>query len=88
MQFFPGVVPPSKVYETLKRSAKQAKGGTKLSPVEAAVLGSGATLVAQALTTPLDVVRTRVMSASSNDQPYEGDGFRMGGFDWMMIYQI
>ncbi|CAM9540625.1 unnamed protein product [Ascophyllum nodosum] len=60
------------VYETLKRSAKRAKGGAKLSPVEAAVLGSGATFVAQATTTPLDVVRTRVMSSSASDQPYKG----------------
>lgn len=60
------------VYGALKRSAKQAKGGAKLSTIEAAVLGSGASLAAQAVTTPLDVVRTRVMTASSDDEGYEG----------------
>lgn len=66
--------PSSQAYGALKRSAKEAKGGAKLSPVEAAVLGSGASLVAQAVTTPLDVVRTRVMSAPSGDRSYEGVG--------------
>ncbi|CAM9153203.1 unnamed protein product [Ectocarpus sp. 13 AM-2016] len=60
------------VYGVLKRSAKKAKGGAKLSTIEAAVLGSGASLAAQAVTTPLDVVRTRVMTASSDDEGYEG----------------
>lgn len=36
------------------------------------MLGSGASLAAQAVTTPLDVVRTRVMTASSDDEGYEG----------------
>lgn len=60
------------VYGAFKRSAKEAKGGAKLSTIEAAVLGSGASLAAQAVTTPLDVVRTRVMTASSDDEGYEG----------------
>lgn len=60
------------MYGALKRSAKKAKGGAKLSTVEAAVLGSGASLAAQAVTTPLDVVRTRVMTASPDDEEYEG----------------
>lgn len=63
----------SQVYGALKRSAKKAKGGAKLSTIEAAVLGSGASLAAQAVTTPLDVVRTRVMTASPSDEEYEGD---------------
>ena len=60
------------MYGALKRSAKKAKGGAKLSTIEAAVLGSGASLAAQAVTTPLDVVRTRVMTASADDEGYEG----------------
>lgn len=66
--------PPAglQVYGALKTSAKKAKGGAKLGTLEAAVLGSGASLVAQAVTTPLDVVRTRVMTASPDDQEYEG----------------
>lgn len=60
------------MYGALKRSAKKAKGGAKLGTLEAAVLGSGASLAAQAVTTPLDVVRTRVMTASPDDEEYEG----------------
>ena len=66
--------PPWKqIYGALKRSAKKAKGGAKLGTIEAAVLGSGASLAAQAVTTPLDVVRTRVMTASAGAEDYEGD---------------
>lgn len=61
------------MYGALKRSAQKAKGGAKLGTIEAAALGSGASLVAQGLTTPLDVVRTRVMIKSADDPPYEGD---------------
>lgn len=61
------------MYGALKRSAREAKGGAKLGTIEAAVLGSAASMVAQAVTTPLDVVRTRVMTASANEQPYEGE---------------
>lgn len=57
----------------MKRSAREAKGGAKLGTLEAAVLGSGASMIAQAVTTPLDVVRTRVMTASEDDQPFEGE---------------
>lgn len=60
------------MYGALKRSAKKAKGGAKLGTIEAAMLGSGASLAAQAVTTPLDVVRTRVMTASPDDEGYEG----------------
>lgn len=63
------------VYGAFKRSAKRAKGGVKLSTVEAAILGSGASVAAQAVTTPLDVVRTRVMTATAGDRAdaYEGN---------------
>lgn len=44
-----------------------------MGTIEAAVLGSGASMVAQAVTTPLDVVRTRVMVASGDDRRYEGE---------------
>lgn len=62
------------IYGALKRSAKKAKGGAKLGTIEAAALGAGASLAAQAVTTPLDVVRTRVMTASTDDEGYEGEG--------------
>lgn len=63
----------AQIYGALKRNAKKAKGGAKLGTIEAAVLGSGASMVAQAVTTPLDVVRTRVMVASGDDRRYEGE---------------
>ncbi len=65
--------PCIKIYGALKRSAKKAKGGAKLGTIEAAVLGSGASVAAQAVTTPLDVVRTRVMTASADTEDSEGD---------------
>eukprot|EP00904_Undaria_pinnatifida_P002431 jgi/Undpi1/12189/HiC_scaffold_5.g01865.m1 len=65
---FPADVIKFLVYGAFKRSAKRAKCGVKLSTVEAAILGSGASVAAQAVTTPLDVVRTRVMTATAGDR--------------------
>ncbi|CAN0002628.1 unnamed protein product [Discosporangium mesarthrocarpum] len=59
------------VYERLKAAARGYRGGAKLGPLEAAVLGSGASMTAQALTTPLDVVRTRAMMRSREDDSDE-----------------
>lgn len=49
-------------YESIKRQAKRAKGG-ELSTLEASVCGALGSAIAQALCTPLDVVRTRVIAA-------------------------
>lgn len=60
-------------YESIKRQAKRAKGA-ELSPLEASVCGALGSALAQAICTPLDVVRTRVIAA----QPADGEG---GGLD-------
>ena len=51
----------------LKSKRRQATGNPKagLSPLESALLGACATAVAQLVTTPLDVVRNRVMAKGS-----------------------
>jgi solute carrier family 25 S-adenosylmethionine transporter 26 len=61
-----------KVYEFLKKRAKEQPGHSRLSALESALLGSGASLVAQVLTTPLDVVRTRIMTQRAEDPQYTG----------------
>lgn len=48
---------------------EQLSGGRKkdaMSPVEGALAGAAATAIAQLITTPLDVVRNRIMAQSSN----------------------
>ncbi|KAJ1619275.1 mitochondrial carrier domain-containing protein, partial [Pavlovales sp. CCMP2436] len=55
-------------YEGIKRRAKAAKGGQRLSPLESAVCGALGSAAAQTVCTPLDVVRTRVIAA----QPDKG----------------
>ncbi|KAG8470474.1 hypothetical protein KFE25_008895 [Diacronema lutheri] len=50
-------------YESIKRQAKRAKGGGSLSTLEASACGALGSAIAQALCTPLDVVRTRVIAA-------------------------
>ena len=56
------------IFDAIKAAVKERNGGKKLSPVEAAVYGAFASSCAQGLATPLDVARTRIMTAPS-DQP-------------------
>ncbi len=54
------------VYESLQKNIRR-----KLNPLESSVCGAAASCVAQLLSTPLDVVRTRVMT---QEQGPEGAG--------------
>jgi len=53
------------LYEQLKAQLKERRGGTKLTPLEAAVGGAVAASSAQALATPLDVARVRIITSGS-----------------------
>ena len=53
------------LYEAVKTRLKAARGGTKLSAAEAAVGGAIAAATAQALATPLDVARVRIITANT-----------------------
>lgn len=55
------------VYEALQRSFTQ-----KLNPLESSVCGSAASCVAQLCSTPLDVLRTRIMTTQEDGQGEEG----------------
>eukprot|EP00640_Fibrocapsa_japonica_P001522 CAMPEP_0113944748 /NCGR_PEP_ID=MMETSP1339-20121228/36407_1 /TAXON_ID=94617 /ORGANISM="Fibrocapsa japonica" /LENGTH=392 /DNA_ID=CAMNT_0000950057 /DNA_START=130 /DNA_END=1308 /DNA_ORIENTATION=+ /assembly_acc=CAM_ASM_000762 len=65
---FPADATKFLIYDTFKQqvkdSRKRANPGSnpKLSPVEAAVAGAISSAIAQGLLTPLDVVRTRIMT--------------------------
>lgn len=60
-------------YEWLVTSGAGGGGGGKPSPLRSAVCGATATAVAQAVTTPLDVVRNRIM-ADAPTSTIEGGG--------------
>jgi len=45
------------------------KGKKDISPIDGAVCGAAATAIAQLVTTPLDVLRNRIMAEVSNDPP-------------------
>ena len=53
------------LYEQLKASLAARRGRSGLSPVEAAVGGAAAAATAQALATPLDVARVRIMTSDA-----------------------
>ena len=56
------------IYDAIKTKLKAAKPkGAKLSPLEAAVGGAFASAAAQAVSTPLDVARTRIMTARADE---------------------
>lgn len=67
-------------YDAIKRSAKRAKGA-ELSPADAAVAGAFGSAFAQAVCTPLDVVRTRVIASApagaADAEPSERDFVRV-----------
>lgn len=60
------------VYEALQKSFAR-----KLNPLESSLCGSAASSVAQLLSTPLDVIRTRIMTETEEER--EGRGARGGG---------
>ena len=61
------------LYEINKRAVSRWKGGAAPSPFEAALCGSAAGGIAAALTTPVDVVKTRLMlGADAQGVPYRG----------------
>lgn len=56
------------VYEALQRSFTR-----KLNPLESSVCGSAASCVAQLCSTPLDVLRTRIMTQEDRQEGGEGE---------------
>lgn len=60
------------LYEYLKTVASKRKNGKELQTWEASVCGSIAGAVSAALTTPLDVVKTRLMTQSAVTPKYNG----------------
>jgi solute carrier family 25 S-adenosylmethionine transporter 26 len=61
MRELPFTVIQFPLWEALKRGQANFRGVEQVSPVEAAIFGSVAGAVAAAATTPLDVIKTRVM---------------------------
>jgi len=60
------------LYEELKRVQARRLGKEKVSPGEAAVCGSIAGGIAGGVTTPLDVLKTRIMLAKEVTEEYTG----------------
>ncbi len=58
-------------YEMLSSSSGADKG--RITPLEGGLYGAGATAIAQFITTPLDVVRNRVMAESKQSSTSDGD---------------
>ena len=54
------------LYEALKAQTKARRGGAKLTALEAAVGGAAAAASAQALATPLDVARVRIITRGTD----------------------
>ena len=63
-------------YEVLSSGTDKGKG--KISPLQGALYGAGATAIAQFVTTPLDVVRNRVMAESSSSSSNNSNNSQQG----------
>ena len=59
------------IYDGVKRAVKARTGRKKLTPLEAAAFGALSSACAQGVSTPLDVARTRIMTANA-DEPALG----------------
>lgn len=59
------------VYEQLKKTVKAAKAGADPTPLETSALGAVAGAVTGLVTTPLDVIKTRLMIQGAN-KTYKG----------------
>lgn len=59
------------VYEQLKKTVKATKGGVDPTPLETSALGAVAGAVTGLVTTPLDVIKTRLMIQGAN-KTYKG----------------
>ena len=53
------------LYEALKGELRAQRGGAPLTPLEAALGGAASAASAQALATPLDVARVRIMTSDA-----------------------
>jgi len=56
------------IFDAFKKEIKRQSGRKKLSPLESAVFGGIASAVAQSISTPLDVARTKIMNAPANEE--------------------
>ena len=72
MRDLPFVALQLSVFEHLKNVARELKGSSGLSLVETIPLSALAGAAAGSLTTPLDVVRTRLMTQSGGKDRYRG----------------
>jgi len=56
------------IYDAIKSELKSRNGGKKLSPLESAAFGALSAAIAQGVSTPLDVARTKIMLAPADQE--------------------